>query len=863
MLANWRESIDHAEEKELSKELDELVLPSNEEWRHHVYYRLVDLQREIDSGVVEGDEETKLPQGDIDDHNGHDDDDENVTRICKEREFSCANSNEWTPIMYLSNEMDTRFSEMDQENTKNHASLDDLMDPAKLSMTDAVIEPGWRLSDILLAANVLQGNTTNNVSITYSDEAEMRRVYGLVYDVLRCKSILNQTLENADFWTNYGELRSHERIVWLLLYDMLGRKFTNYPQVAAIQIRNRIFKTAGLNEIEQALLKSKTKLAASVSRLRIGGSAVTLDHLLPPHLRNGGVCWSKNDAVASGWVNTIKIPTKNEFINIMSSLGLNLISDYKKLQKNNYAFDPICPKVIILHEKAREQLARSDLVRKHGFIFLNRSLCLGAAALARAIRVAQLCGPVILTHSMAPRHTGYLAGLLFDIQKAGRLLVFGAGSKYIEHEGYLEKLGIGKKICRVFAENYTHTPSFAEMERATVVLATPPCSYTGLKDIVDLVVARGGDMKLLESFTNIDDLVQLERPHNLLAEQMSSLKYALTRPNVQLLVYEAHSVLPSETIQMLDQLVHYANKMAIDKYTRELLPKRKHQSKDPSQKGGSQSAKSSGKRAPMLQDLRTKCSNENEKDDSNILLHPQHIEVPDSDLFEVGNIFDFHDKESKTTDPMINNGCYLAVVRRKEMMQFNSLFMIKVAESKGLFGDPNSKLSERIQESKDEHFATKSPIIKKKNTSKKNHDERMKSMLLDRITAPTHSSLLKVGSRVTSRESNDEGSSATISITSIRLSCPRYSDRIAKDERSINVRLSLVPEFQKKESETETSKFLIYLFGLPFLNSDEVEEISAIDFTAIKPENEKELKDLKIDKFEFVETVFYRFKVLI
>lgn len=95
-----------------------------------------------------------------------------------------------------------------------------------------------------------------------------------------------------------------------------------------------------------------------------------IDHLLPPHLRDGGVCWSKNDAVASGWVNTIKIPTKNEFINIMSSLGFVLISDYRKLQKNNYAFDPICPKVIILHEKAREQLARSDLVRKHGFIFL-------------------------------------------------------------------------------------------------------------------------------------------------------------------------------------------------------------------------------------------------------------------------------------------------------------------------------------------------------------------------------------------------------------------------------------------------------------------------------------------------------------
>lgn len=241
-----------------------------------------------------------------------------------------------------------------------------------------------------------------------------------------------------------------------------------------------------------------------------------------------------------------------------------------------------------------------------------------------------------------------------------------------------------------------------------------------------------------------------------------------------------------------------------------MQPKRKHQSKDPSQKGGGQSTKSSGKRAAMLQDFRTKCSNENENDNSNILLYPQHIEVPDSDLFEVGNIFDFHDKRSKTTDPMINNGCYLAVVRRKEMMQFNSLFMIEVAESKGLFGDPNSKRSERIQQPKDEHFATRSPMIKKKNVSKKNNDERMKSILLDKITAPTHSSLLKVGSRVISRQSNDEGSSAAVSVTSIRLSCPRYSDRIAKDERSINVRVCETRRRDVRSWWEQSANFLIH-----------------------------------------------------
>lgn len=52
------------------------------------------------------------------------------------------------------------------------------------SMTEAYIEPGWRIRDIILAAKVLQKDDSSS---NYVDEAEMRRVFGLVYDVLRCK----------------------------------------------------------------------------------------------------------------------------------------------------------------------------------------------------------------------------------------------------------------------------------------------------------------------------------------------------------------------------------------------------------------------------------------------------------------------------------------------------------------------------------------------------------------------------------------------------------------------------------------------------------------------------------------------------
>lgn len=79
---------------------------------------------------------------------------------------------------------------------------------------------------------------------------------------------------------------------------------------------------------------------------------------------------------------------------------------------------------------------------------------MGAAALVQAIRVGRFYGPVILTHSLAPRHTGYLAGLLADIEHAGKLLVYGAGDRRCEYETYLQGLGVPLQRCRVSSEKY-------------------------------------------------------------------------------------------------------------------------------------------------------------------------------------------------------------------------------------------------------------------------------------------------------------------------------------------------------------------------------------------------------------------------
>jgi len=56
------------------------------------------------------------------------------------------------------------------------------------------------------------------------------------------KNILNRTLEDSGFWYRNAALKQQERIVWLLLYYMQGRKFTHRYGGSTCKTREKIFE---------------------------------------------------------------------------------------------------------------------------------------------------------------------------------------------------------------------------------------------------------------------------------------------------------------------------------------------------------------------------------------------------------------------------------------------------------------------------------------------------------------------------------------------------------------------------------------------------------------------------------------------
>lgn len=72
----------------------------------------------------------------------------------------------------------------------------------------------------------------------------------------------------------------------------------------------------------------------------------------------------------TGFVNTLKIPNKTDFIEEMKQINMYLVENMEEMNEQSYIFDPICPKLIFLCEASLHRFSKSKIVQDFCFIFL-------------------------------------------------------------------------------------------------------------------------------------------------------------------------------------------------------------------------------------------------------------------------------------------------------------------------------------------------------------------------------------------------------------------------------------------------------------------------------------------------------------
>ncbi|KAK4883650.1 hypothetical protein RN001_006969 [Aquatica leii] len=598
----------------------------------------------------------------------------------------------------------------------------------------------WTVNDIAKAASLL---STPSQRIHFDDEQEMRRVYTLIYDTYRYKGILNQALNDISFYQLYPQFEKLYTRVWMLLFDLYHRSFKKRESAVATTA-TELFKSVKINSIENALWEQRVKLAAAVARLRIKNSALNLNDLLPKHLRKDPTNNSSDNSPVTCWINRNKVKNDEEIILALErALCLKNIDNSASLSPNSYKWDQICPNFLTFHHSLRTILARSYLVQKHKLIVQDRSFCLGPATFGKVVRELELKGTVIQSHVNSPRTTAYLAMLLSRNSRINNLIVFGAGSRKEEYCSYLSEIGVTNVLVQ--SEKLIEvSPEANILEEVIAVFATPPNSYSAINDPIDLVCSRGGDLSMLEVLTESEITEEgRDRVTGILDEQRKTLKYAMSRPQIQFVLYETHSELSIENQDMVQRTMKDINKITTLKHA---------------------ALQGKLKVDPMYSDLLLQEINNNEtikieifpSDDSIFsesskqpsLISKTSIEsveafenvykdvlVPNCDLFDQPDLPILCSNNDDCLN-LLEQGCYLALIKRKEVTNLDNKYMIEMAEVRGVFGSTSSttrtKGSRTSKAKKQEKRLASPPLTKNKRKSRQ--------LQIERIAAPTQSS---------------------------------------------------------------------------------------------------------------------------
>lgn len=317
-----------------------------------------------------------------------------------------------------------------------------------------------------------------------------------------------------------------------------------------------------VENIEASLWDLRIKLAAAVSRLRIAHNALSLTDMLPYHLRNERKNKFERKPLTL-WVNKCRFASPSEIIySLATEIGYQLAQQDEPLIQGNYMWDALCPMFLCFHKSQRENLCESSFVRDHKLILQDISFAYGPATLGKILLDLKLSGAVVLTHVTSPRTTAYVAAVLSQNESITSLLAFGAGERKTEFESYFNGLGINnvllysKPFCEMDLDNEI-------FDNVMAVLATPPNSYSAVADPIELVCGRGGDLLMLEVLTDHGRSKEGERRiMGMLEQQRLTLTTAMSKPQVQVVLYETHSQLSAENEDMVCHVIREVNNSA-------------------------------------------------------------------------------------------------------------------------------------------------------------------------------------------------------------------------------------------------------------------------------------------------------------
>lgn len=407
-------------------------------------------------------------------------------------------------------------------------------------------------------------------------------------------------------------------------------------------------------------------------------------------------------------------------------------------------------------------------------ILQNKAFSIGPATFAKLVNYYEIAGDILQTHILSPRSTAYLASLLIRNKFVGRFRVFGAGQNFKEYQAYFDK--VGATNVKLYEENFLGLTRNI-LEKTVAIYCTPPSSFSSISDPIELICSRGGDLKMLQflSESEMNDDGQV-RAAKILEEQRESLKVCMQKPQIQFILYETASIVEAENEDMVRHAMTYVNRKARDKHVLKAQKERerleqleKEKENMPGLPGASREpkkdpkAKKGAKRAEVKESsvkinlnklknsIRPSSSTESLDDavdeEPKPKEGPLEVRVPQTDLFEVSPVPDFCLNKDNCVMKR-SDGCFLSLLKRRELVRMDSKYLIQIAELRGIFGDKDrpkktkSKAQMRAEKKQEQAMKKAREALEMQKMEKFNPSNIDK--VVERLLKPTQATIIRI-----------------------------------------------------------------------------------------------------------------------
>ncbi|XP_064198153.1 putative methyltransferase NSUN7 [Anguilla rostrata] len=437
------------------------------------------------------------------------------------------------------------------------------------------------------------------------DEESCLLAYELAFNSLKYQDLLESVITSCTVIC-YSVPEDLMSLVVVMLFDFQDRKFVNRRRLKGERLPDVI-------TVEACLFRYKTKLAASLARIRIKFNLLNIECVLPEIVKERQKM--ARSLLLYAWVNTQKTSLE-DVKDALTREGFSEAGSVQQLQGQAFCRDAHCEDLLVFAPRHKEQLSGTELVKDCKLVIQDKSCSLPVSAVRSVLDRDR---GVLVTGCFSALTVAHTAAAAAASRSGNVLVCEGSGARRKELRAVLSKMACSRSTCSElvplmtaaafqevplkhchcsaasgvccyllnigathqsigggsqcncskFCDLATHDlsadveiipsnfmdldPMGVELEGVSVILMMPQCSLSAVSNPVDFIVRENRDIDLLQDLSR--GSISPGRLNNLAANQKRELEHAMKVPKSEAVVYSTWSSCSEENEEVVEMVV--------------------------------------------------------------------------------------------------------------------------------------------------------------------------------------------------------------------------------------------------------------------------------------------------------------------